>query len=83
MPNVKRMVLASDDQSAPRAIGPVYTDESIDKIRDEIEEAGWTCLGEAVFSSVAAFRAEIKAARPCEYCGGLESCADDCGEVAR
>ena len=20
---------------------------------------------------------------PCEYCGGLESCADDCGEVAR
>ena len=36
MPNVKRMVLASDDQSAPRAIGPVYTDASIDKIRDEI-----------------------------------------------
>jgi hypothetical protein len=44
--SLKRMILAVDVEGSPRAIGPVYRDESIDKIRNEIEDAGWTALGQ-------------------------------------
>lgn len=59
---LRRMVLATDEQGSPRAIGPVYKDESVAKLRDEIEGAGWTNLGTAVCSSVSDFRAEVKRA---------------------
>jgi hypothetical protein len=61
--SLKRMLIATDEQGAPRVIGPVFTDESADKVYAEIEAAGWVNLGVALFTSVTDFRAEVKAAR--------------------
>lgn len=61
---LKRMVLAYDEQGSPRAIGPVYKDESVEKLRDQVEEAGWTNLGTAVVMSMSDFRAEAKRVAP-------------------
>jgi hypothetical protein len=54
---VRRVVLAQDEQDAPVVVGPVFTDESVDRLREEIEERGWTNLGTAVIYSAAQFRA--------------------------
>jgi hypothetical protein len=56
----KRMLMTLDRQGSPRVIGPVRNDDLIDRLRDEIENAGWTNLGTAPFTSVSDFRAEVK-----------------------
>lgn len=58
----RRIVLAIDNEGAVVAIGPVATDESVEKIREQIEAAGWENYGVVRHSSVADFRAELKAA---------------------
>jgi len=40
-----RVVLAEDDQGNQLAIGPVYTDRSLDELRREIDGYGWTVTG--------------------------------------
>ena len=58
---LKRMVIATDAEGSLRAIGPVYNDDSVEKICNEIEDAGWTPLPQAaLFTSVTDFRAEVK-----------------------
>jgi len=60
----KRMVVAADTQGVLHAIGPVYNDATIDKIIDEIEDAGWTVCGStALVCSLSGLRAELKQAR--------------------
>jgi hypothetical protein len=51
------LVLA-DDGNGPVAIGPVYKDESVERIRDEAEERGWTLLGQARPMSFREFKGE-------------------------
>lgn len=56
----KRLVLAIDDEGAVRGIGPVYTDESVNELRGEVEALGWENYGDVTLDSAAAFRAEVR-----------------------
>lgn len=56
----KRAVLGLDREGNVRAIGPVYTDDAVEKLRDEIDEAGWENHGVVTLDSASAFRVEIK-----------------------
>lgn len=60
---IKRMVLATNLEGSPCAVGPVYTDESLDRLVGEVEDAGWTFCGTAVCTSVRDFRAEVRSGR--------------------
>lgn len=57
---VKRAVLAIDKNGAVRAIGPVYTDGAVEKLRDKIDEAGWENHGVVTLDSASTFRIEIQ-----------------------
>ena len=37
-----RVVLAADDAGHQRAIGPVYTEASLERLRQEVDDYGWT-----------------------------------------
>lgn len=54
-----RVVLAEDDSGAQLAIGPVYTDRSLDQLRREIAGHGWTVTGTCPHYS----RADLTSAR--------------------
>lgn len=56
---IKRVVLGIDDEGNVRGIGPVYTDESVEGLRDEVEDAGWKIHGVVTLDSLSAFRTEI------------------------
>lgn len=53
----KRVVLAEDDQGEPVSIGPVYSDESADRLRLTVDGYGWTVRGVVPLLSVAQFAA--------------------------
>lgn len=57
---IKRAVLGIDDEGNVRAIGPVYTDDAVDALRDEVEDAGWEIHGVVTLDSLSAFRAEVQ-----------------------
>ena len=40
-----RVALAEDDQGNRLSIGPVYTERSLEQLRDEITGYGWTVTG--------------------------------------
>ena len=54
-----RVVLATDDQGTSMTIGPVFTDQSLDKLRVKIDDYGWSVQGTARLISVARF-AELR-----------------------
>jgi hypothetical protein len=54
------MVMALDDEGGAVAIGPVVKDESIEKIREQIESRGWTCYGQPRVMSAAEWKRECK-----------------------
>ncbi|MHB1593878.1 MAG: hypothetical protein ACYCO9_06380 [Streptosporangiaceae bacterium] len=51
----KLIVLADDDQGGKLAIGPVYSEESADRLRQSIDDCGWTVRRTVPLLSVAAF----------------------------
>lgn len=60
----KMIVLAENDDAGWYAVGPVYTDESEAKLRDEIENGrGDTVRGTIRLLSASEFRAEAGDAR--------------------
>jgi hypothetical protein len=54
-----RVVLAADDDGRQVAIGPVYTDVSVDRLRREVDAHGWTVVATVPHYS----RADFIAAR--------------------
>ncbi len=50
-----RVVVATDDQGNTVAIGPVHADQSLDKLRLEIDSYGWEVQGTARHLSAANF----------------------------
>lgn len=39
-----RVVLAADDAGRQLAVGPVYTEASLERLRQEVDEYGWTVV---------------------------------------
>jgi hypothetical protein len=39
-----RVVLVADDAGNQLAIGPVYTEASLERLRQEVDEYGWTVV---------------------------------------
>jgi hypothetical protein len=50
-----RDVIATDDQGSTVVVGPVHTDQSLDKLRLEIDGYGWEVQGTARHLSAASF----------------------------
>ena len=53
-----RLVLAETSEGETLAIGPVYKDESVEDLRDLVEEAGWVNRGTTRHLSRANFLGE-------------------------
>jgi hypothetical protein len=49
------VILAEDDQGNGLSIGPVYTERSLEQLRREITEYGWTVTGTCLHYSRADF----------------------------
>ena len=56
-PRAKRVVVALDEKFAAHAIGPVYTDEAVEKLRTQVAERGWRVGDVITLQSAAEFRA--------------------------
>lgn len=55
--SVKRVVLAERDDGTWLAVGPVYTDDGEEGIRDLIDGLNWTCRGTVELRSVQVMKA--------------------------